>query len=379
MQLSYYSFSSYPPELPDDLVATGRDHTLAIAFGPSNALDNPVFFDRLRERLPHAHLIGCSTAGEIHQDRILDGSLVLALLRFEHSRLRGASTPVETADGSRRAGKRLAEALYGPDLRAIFVLSDGLGVNGTELIRGLNGVLGNRVAVTGGLAGDGSRFQRTWVLDDGGIGSRIVAAVGLYGDRLSIRHGSRGGWDKFGIVRTVTRAEGNTLYELNGRPALDLYKEYLGERAEELPASALLFPLAILSDSEDEQPLVRTVLGVDGADNSMTFAGDIPLGARVQLMRANLERLIDGATEAALAIGEGGAGDAAGLLIAISCVGRRLVLGERTEEELESVQRGLPAHMRQIGFYSYGEISPVTRGACELHNQTMTLTSIGEI
>ena len=378
MQLDYYSFPEYPPELPEDLVNSPGDRTLGIVFGPSNALDNPAFFDRLRERLPEVHLIGCSTAGEIHHNRIDDESLVLALLQFEHSQVRSCSTRVETAAASRHAGIHLAEALDAPDLQAVFVLSDGLCVNGSELIGGLNSILGSRVVVTGGLAGDGPRFERTWVLDGGGVGNRKAAAVGLYGDRLRIRYGSRGGWDKFGIVRAVTRAEGNTLYELNGRPVLDLYKEYLGERAADLPASALLFPLAILSDREEEQRVVRTVLSVDEENNSMTFAGDIPVGARVQLMRANLERLIDGATEAALAIGKSLPEKTPGLLIAISCVGRRLVLGERTEEELESVLEELPGLSRQIGFYSYGEISPVSRGPCELHNQTMTLTFIGE-
>ena len=219
------------------------------------------------------------------------------------------------------------------------------------------------------------------MLDERGPRSGYVTAVGLYGPRVKIGHGSKGGWDKFGPARRVTRAEHNVLYELDGRPALRLYKEYLGERAAELPASALLFPLAVSDSHGDSKVLVRTVLAVSEQDQSMTFAGDVPQGSVAQLMRANFERLIDGASSAARGAGSSlvdlmGTNEI--LSIAISCVGRRLILGERTEEEIEAALHGLPAGTRQIGFYSYGEISPFASGACDLHNQTMTLTTISE-
>jgi hypothetical protein len=202
---------------------------------------------------------------------------------------------------------------------------------------------------------------------------RAVGAVGLYGDPLEIGHGSRGGWDIFGPERRVTRSEANVLYELDGRPALELYKRYLGERATGLPATALLFPLSLKGDKDAD--LVRTVLSVDEDAQSMTFAGDLPEGSTVQLMRANFDRLIDAASGAARDTECTGPT----LSVAISCVGRRLILGERTEEELEATLDGLPTGSRQVGFYSYGEISPlVGAGNCALHNQTMTLTTIRE-
>ena len=111
----------------------------------------------------------------------------------------------------------------------------------------------------------------------------------------------------------------------------------------------------------------------------MTFAGEIPQGAMASLMHANLDRLIQGASQAATNGRHTSDPNEPTLAIAISCVGRRLVLGERTEEEIEATLDALPAGTSQIGFYSYGELCP-QHGAscCDLHNQTMTLTTISE-
>ena len=261
-------------------------------------------------------------------------------------------------------------------MRAIFVLSDGLAVNGTELLNGIRAAASPGLVVTGGLAGDGSRFERTWVIASGKIVSGVVVGVGLYGDAVHVSHGSRGGWDSFGPERLVTKAVGNVLYELDGEPALALYKTYLGERASGLPATALLFPLALRQEGSQDT-LVRTILSVDEAAQSMTFAGDIPQESIVQLMRANFDRLVDGAAQASADADRQEIGDA--LTVAISCVGRRLVLGERAEEELEAAFDPEFDRDKFVGFYSYGEISPLVRGGCSaLHNQTMTLTRIWE-
>jgi hypothetical protein len=201
--------------------------------------------------------------------------------------------------------------------------------------------------------------------------------VGFYGDHVHLGHGSKGGWDIFGPERRVTKSSGNILYELDGRPALQLYKEYLGERAAGLPATGLLFPLSLRVTKSENKSLVRTILAVDEAHQSMTFAGDIPEGYLAQLMRANFDRLVQGASEAAQSTSRNN-GSAAVLAVAISCVGRRLVLGERTEEETEAALEVLPRGTAQVGFYSYGEISPYASGLCDLHNQTMTLTTISE-
>lgn len=325
--------------------------------------------------------MGCSTAGEIHGCEISDDGMAVAALRFDNTPIRTAHAAVQSPNDSYAAGRTIAEQLKQPSLRGVLVLSDGLNVNGSELVKALNDTLGETVVVTGGLAGDGTHFKRTWVLKDRTPQSGYVTAVGFYGDHVRLGHGSKGGWDKFGPERLVTKSTGNILYELDGRPALGLYKEYLGDRASGLPATGLLFPLAIRTSQAEGKILVRTILAVDEATQSMTFAGDIPEGVFAQLMRANYDRLIQGASEAAALTTphqNGSLATSPTLSIAISCVGRRLVLGERTEEEIEATLDILPKGSRQVGFYSYGEISPYKNGTCDLHNQTMTLTTITE-
>ncbi len=352
--------------------------TLVMVFASPEYMDCPGALAELIKAYPKSKLIGCSTAGEIAGAFVNDASLSVAVLQFEHSTLHTVSAEIKDAGDSLAAGEQLAKQLNKKDLCGVFVLSDGLKVNGSELVKGLNAGLPPQVVITGGLAGDGDRFQRTWVIRNGRPESGVITAVGFYGDRLHITHGSRGGWDTFGPERRVTRSSGNVLYELDGKPALALYKEYLGELASGLPATGLLFPLSIRQDAADTRQLVRTILAIDEASQSMTFAGDIPKGYMAQLMRANFDRLVNGASMAAGQASESAADRGAVLAVAISCVGRRLVLGERIEEETESTLENLPAGTQQIGFYSYGELSPCTSGSCDLHNQTMTLTTFSE-
>lgn len=356
------------------------ERTLVLVFGAPRFASDTGPLEELRAAFPRSCVLGCSTAGEIHGAEVADDSLSVAIARFDSSDLQLHTSRVASADASFDAGRDLASSLTDEDLRAILVLSDGLSVNGSELVRGVNSVVPASVIVTGGLAGDGARFQETWVLGEGRPQSGLVSAVGLYGERLRVGHGSRGGWDMFGPERRVTRSRGNVLYELDDKPALDLYRNYLGDRADGLPASALLFPLALRETSGAKKVLVRTILAVDEKERSMTFAGDVPQGHLAQLMRANFDRLIQGASDAAerteAAHKPSSLSDV--LSIAISCVGRRLILGDRAEEELEATLERLPSQAQQVGFYSYGEISPYATGHCDLHNQTMTLTTIRE-
>ncbi len=345
-----------------------------VVFGAPSYRDHTEPLMEIQRRFPKAIVVGCSTAGEIADTMVNDESLSVAISRFEKTQLRCAYADSSDSDS---AGRALAEQLNAPDLKGVFVLSEGLSINGSELVCGLNAVLDPSVVVTGGLAGDGDRFASTWIMEAGKPVENRVCAVGFYGDAVMIGHGSKGGWDIFGPDRKVTRAENNVLFELDGQPALELYKTYLGEQAEGLPATGLLFPLAVRRE-DSSVPVVRTILSIDESQSSLTFAGDIPEGAQAQLMRANFDRLIDGAEEAALMTTKAQAEDRPVLSIAISCVGRRLVLGERTEEEVEATLEVLPENTNQIGFYSYGEISPLASGRCDLHNQTMTLTTIYE-
>ena len=358
--------------------------TLVLGFGAAGLGAEAAPFDALRQTFPNAVLLGCSTAGEIAGVEVHDDCLSVAAIHFEHTQLRHASAEVASAAHSAEAGSHLARQLAPPTddgevLRAVFVLSDGLGVNGSSLVQALVGALPDGVSVSGGLAGDGDRFGQTWVLDQGARQAGRVCAVGLYGSRLQLGNGCDDGWHDFGPLRRITRSEGNVLYELDGQPALDLYTTYLGKLASGLPGAALLFPLAVHRPGSDDRPVVRTILGIDSAAKTMTFAGDIPQGHEARLMRSTDEHLIASAeaamTQALAPLS--GCDDA--LVITVSCVGRRLMLGERTDEELEGVQRASAGRVHHLGFYSYGEIAPGFDGGCsELHNQTITVTSFAE-
>lgn len=376
MELVTFLQSADRPWAAGPLPPWDGPHTLVLAFGSPQLMDAPRPLRDLQQAYPTSRILGCSTAGEIHGALVHDHQLSVAIARFSKTTLRRAETTVAGPEDSAAAGGLLADQLRAPDLRAVLVLSDGLQVNGSELAQSLSQHLGSTVSVTGGLAGDGSRFQRTWVLTPQGPASGHITAVGFYGDALRHACGSKGGWDAFGPARQVTRAKGNVLFELDGKPALALYKTYLGDRASGLPATALLFPLSLQDPDGRNEHIVRTILAVDEETQSLTFAGDIPEGRLAQFMRANFDRLVDGAGEAAKGLGDMGLSPT--LAVAVSCVGRRLVLGERTDEEVEATLEALPLGTQQLGFYSYGELCPQASGACGLHNQTMTLTVIQE-
>ncbi len=334
-------------------------------------------FDDLEKFFPNAFVFGCTTAGEIYGNSVIDDSLTATAIKFEHTELMFKKEELSGQD-SRATGRILGNGFSRAGLAHVLVLSDGLNVNGSELAAGIAETLPAGVAVTGGLSGDGERMANTRVIWNGAPFAKIVGAVGLYGDRLNVGIGSLGGWDPFGPERLITKSAGNVLYELDGRSALDLYKQYLGDHVAGLPSSALLFPLSLRIGNN--QGVVRTILGVDEVTQSMTFAGDMPEGAYARLMKANFERLIDGASQAARQSARESGLAHPDLALLISCVGRKLVLQQRVEEEVEAVQEVVGDQAVLTGFYSYGEISPFSKGgsSCELHNQTMTITTFSE-
>jgi hypothetical protein len=365
---------------PPSAGSLGPAADLVLLFGESAVLKDQRLLATVTTAYPEGHFLGCSTAGEISGTRVLDRSLVATALHFDRveAHVEGACLKIDDERSSLDIGARLADALDPDGLAHVIVLSDGLRINGTDLVRGLTTHLPAGVTATGGLSGDGERFEETLVLWDGAPAPNTVAALGLYGPGLAIGCGSLGGWDSFGPERLITKSRGNVLYELDGRSALELYKKYLGDHAAGLPATGLLFPLSLRTD-EGDTGVVRTILSVSEADQSLTFAGDVPEGAYARLMKANFDRLIDGAIGAAKTSHEAIGTSSPDLAILISCVGRKLVLKQRIEEEVEGVRDVLGDRTVLAGFYSYGEISPFTPDArCELHNQTMTITTIAE-
>lgn len=348
-----------------------------LIFASREQLTHPSTFREIRAAYPHAVLLGCTTSGEIYMTQVTDNSIVLTAVQFDRTKLKTISLPITDMSESFNVGKNLVDALDKTGLKHILVLSDGIHINGSALVEGMRQQLPDNITITGGLAGDGELFSKTYVLCNDGVKSDHVTIVGFYGESLEIGYSSLGGWDPFGPERIVTKSKDNVLYELDGQSALDLYKKYLGEHAQRLPSSGLLFPLTIKSSSEGKW-VVRTLLSVDEQNGSMTFAGNIPQNSNVRLMKANLERLIEGANGAAQNI-KNVQKTTPDLALLISCVGRKMILKQRVEEEVEAVQEIFGASTFLTGFYSYGEISPFTPNAkCELHNQTMTITTFTE-
>lgn len=352
------------------------DAQLVLVFGDRAALNNTSLTSSLPSLWPKAAIVGCSTAGQIHGTEVFDAGCIATAIQFEGTRAQVATAPV-TAAGSAASGAAIAAQLAAPDLVHILVISEGLDINGEALVRGIVEHQDVSVSVSGGLSADGEHFKETCVLVNGTVQKNTVAAIGLYGHTLKVGCGSLGGWDSFGPERQITKAEGNVLFQLDGQSALALYKRYLGEHAADLPASGLLFPLS-LRTRQVSAPVVRTILSVNEDDQSLTFAGDVPTGGYVRLMKANFDRLIDGAVGAGR-VSANALGTPVDLALLISCVGRRMVLRQRVEEEVEGVRDVVGPNAAITGFYSYGEISPFTpKARCELHNQTMTVTTLSE-
>jgi len=353
---------------------------LVPAFGARKLMEDKKFFAEIRSFYPKSRIITCSTAGEILDEQVRDNSIAVTAVLFEKTKLHFFEADITATDKSAVVGKKLADAVPKEKLVHVMVFSDGLKINGSALVKGLNDNLPPNVSVTGGLVADGFDFKKTVVGLDSPAKEGKIVLVGFSGSALTIGHGSLGGWDTFGIERLITKSKDNVLYELDGKPALKLYKNYLGDKAKDLPSAGLLFPLRLHIDHSSEVEVVRTILGVNESEQSIKFAGDMPEGSTVALMKANFERLIDGASEAGSMSIKPMKGKNVDLAILISCVGRKLILKERTEEEIKAVRLAIGARAVITGFYSYGELCPITstEKQCRLHNQTMTITSFYE-
>lgn len=350
---------------------------LVLVFANRYRLEESDIHDQVKKIYPDANIIIGSTAGEILEDKLLSGSTTLTALSLEKSTYTVASANVsEFEHDSYETAKHLASQLSKTDLKHVIIISDGSFVNGSALIKGLtnNGV---NATISGGLCGDGGRFEKTLVgLNSSPIRGEVVV-IGFYGDSLEINCSQYCGWNTFGPKRTITKSKGNILYEIDNQPALDLYKKYLGPQSKELPKAAIYYPLYV-QPLEQKEPYVRTVLSINEEQKAMVLAGNAPQGAQVQLMMTSVDSVIDGANLAArLSIED--RNKKPDLALLISCVGRRMLMDQRTEEELEEVSEILGTDVPMCGFYSYGEIAPLSKGnASELHNQTMTITLISE-
>jgi len=352
---------------------------LVLVFGAGSVVSNEDVYSHIKKSFPAASIISCSTAGEILSEQVYDDTAVVTAIELEKATVKCVLQKVTKGVNSYETGKLIMQQLNEASLASVLVLSEGSFINGSELVSGLNELNTKQIPVTGGLAGDAARFEKTQVGLNAPASEGNIVAIGFYGDNLKVGHSSFGGWDEFGKERVITKSEKNVLYEIDGESALDLYKEYLGPYVAELPGSALLFPLSMRSDDSGTN-LVRTILTIDEDKKTMTFAGNLPQGSRVRLMKANFEKIIEGSSIAASKSVDHNNKENPELAILISCVGRKLILQDRTGEEVQAVRNIFGETTSITGFYSYGEISPFNPHTnCELHNQTMTITTFSEV
>lgn len=356
---------------------------LVLVFGSVKRFDEGKLASTLKERYPAAQIIGCTTAGEISADGVFDDSLQITAIQWEKSSMRVADMRVADMKSSFQTGASLGSTLKADNLRAVLVFSDGLSVNGTDILKGFQSVLGDEMPIVGGMAGDNAAFTRTLLLHNDKVTDNLVVAIGLYGDHLITASGALGGWKPYGPPRKVTRSDKNVVYEMDGKPALPLYRMYIGEHyAKGLPGTGLKFPFAIVGEKGRDVETVRTLLSIDAANNSLTFAGDVPEGETVRLCQTNHDRLVEGAGGAARMVSQSLPEQAMqfpGLAICVSCVGRKLVMAEQIADEIHIVKNTLGSQAAITGFYSNGEFCPGSSSdQSVLHNQTMTIGYLAE-
>ncbi|WP_405202303.1 FIST signal transduction protein [Dokdonia sp. LLG6352-1] len=350
---------------------------LVLVFGNRYLLEDAAIYEEVRSLFPDGHLIFGSSSGEIVAGAVNDEHITITAIEFEKTRFEVQTTSIiEAHNDSEQAGRTVVDKLSKEGLKHIFVISEGSSVNGSALTKGMQEAAPD-VLITGGLCGDDARFERTLASYNQQPKEGEIIVIGFYGETFEASFSIYGGWTPFGPERLITKSEGNVLYEIDGKPALDLYKRYLGDKAAELPGSALIYPLNVKSE-ENEQSFVRTILNIDEEQNAMILAGDVLEKATVQLMMTNMDNIAV-ASETAASRAMEGRKTPPELALLISCIGRKLVLDQRVEEEVDEVMSVIGNDTTIAGMYSYGEIAPFYgEHSCKLHNQTMTITLISE-
>ena len=362
-----------------DDISDPQNANLILGFGKKELIENGELNNLLQKRFPSAQVVLCSTAGEIVGGTVQDEIVVITAIQFEKTSIKVSAQNITQFSNSFELGKSLIQQLDKKDLAYILILSDGLLVNGTQLVSGMQFGNEGSILITGGLAGDGVQFDYTLVGINTNPLKGNVVAVGFYGANLDIRSSSISGWDVFGPERIVTKASGTKVFEIDQQSAIDLYKTYLGPYINDQTNSTLLFPLAVKLPGKSHY-FARSILSINHKANCMVFAGDVPEGSTIRFMKASFEKLIKASEQAAQQISGENINYSPELALLVSCVGRKTILDQQIEEEVAVVSDHFGSQTAIAGFYSYGEISPnIVDGPCELHNQTMTITTFNEL
>ena len=357
---------------------TALTNPLVLVFADRLFLEKDEILDEIKEEFPYDQMVFASASGEISGTQVNDNSVVVTAIEFEKAAFLVERANILTLNkDSRELGSNLMARLPLTGLKHLFILTDANHVQVGALINGIESVLNQKVAITGGVCSDSPRFQRTVLSYNSTPIEGEVIVIGFYGESLEITYASCGGWIPFGPERTITKCKGNVVHEFDDRPALKIYTDYLGSMAKKLPDPTVTFPLNITENSE-QRPVVRGIVSVDRSKNSITLAEDIALNSKAQLMTASVDSIVAGAHEAANMAMKNRMKKPQVALV-VSCSGRKAVMQQRVEEEIEEVSYVFGEDVPVVGFYSAGELAPFhNEKSCILHNQTMTLTLISE-
>lgn len=338
-------------------------------------------------------MIGGTTAGEISNSGIAAKSVVLCVLKSSSLTFHTISERQMRGD-EKNCGIRLANELLknAPVAKAksLILFPDGLGGDGVALLEGIQSVLGRQMEIVGGFLGDDGQFKETFQFYNGKCyrGDMVTGLLVSGNGSFITSTGVRSGFESIGATIVCTEAEKNVVRKFGDTRALDLYKELLGEElSKRLPEVCLEYPFGLLDTiatiGENEYFQLRCGLAVDEDEGSIILAGAIPEGSQIALTTASRGDIINGAKQAALQALEGLNGAVPKLILMFSCIGRKLVLGRRTEEEIDIVRQVLGSHVPILGFYTYGEIGPIDKSKKELqaarfHNETVVLWVLGQ-
>ncbi|MEA2517377.1 MAG: hypothetical protein QOG16_1215 [Actinomycetota bacterium] len=357
----------------------GRDASLMIVFA-SDDYDLEELLRGINDVSGDRPLIGCSTAGEIATDGPDDSSVVVTALGGE-----GFSVTTAAARGAskdlRLSGSSVARSLEIDPLeqphQVLMLLTDGLAGDQQEIMRGIYEVTGASVPLVGGCAGDDLDMKQTHQFHGREVMTDAVVAAGL-GSAAPLGIGVHHGWRAVGEPMIVTKSEGNKVYSLDNRPALDVYLERLEAPPEvhEDPAAftrfAMTHPLGLRRRSDE--PQVRFIGEADLEERALICIAEVPRSGMVWLMEGDADSVLE-ATDAACRDALVGIDRPLGF-VAFDCIARRGVLGD---EGIKSEVKRIAAHADGApvaGFYTYGEIAR-TKGITGFHNQTLVVLAIG--
>lgn len=368
----------------------GGQPDFTIAFS-SVAFDQQQVVAGIREASGNAPGIGCSDAGEITSEGPSTKSVaVMAIKSDKIDFISGLGKDISA--GARAAGQALAEDVKSrsPEgFRTLIMLPDVLTGNGADIVRGVLDVLGPNFPVVGGAAGDDFAFQKTYQYRDGEVSSGAVAGVGLSGS-FSFAMGVRHGWVPVGPPMKVTKSEGAVIHTLDNRPAVSIYEDYFGKKAEDLRREplarmAITYPLGLKLPDLDEY-LIRDPITVD-EKGAITCAAEIPMGSEIRLMIGNKEKAIEAAEEAARKVMTNLQSENAKprFVLIFNCIAREKLFAQKAKDEIDAIMNILGSDVPLLGFYTYGEQAPLAGETknpkliqSRFYNETVVIFAVGE-